>query len=191
MRARFAFGAFLFALVGSLFAPLAAPVRAADDVIIFGAAVSLTGSLSKEGHLTQEGYDFWKDWINAHGGFKVGGKTYKVDIKYYDDESSPQTAARLTEKLIDQDHVGLYPRCRTERSSTFSAAAVAERKKVPMVQESRRRGRAHLQPRLPYTFGVLSPAKRIWRRDHCAGERWQHPRGQDAGHLGLERCLLG
>ena len=45
---------------------------------------------AREGELTKEGYEFWKDYVNAHGGLKVGGKTYKVDIKYADDESNPQ-----------------------------------------------------------------------------------------------------
>ncbi|MBV8150934.1 MAG: amino acid ABC transporter substrate-binding protein [Candidatus Eremiobacteraeota bacterium] len=138
--------------------PAAVSVRAAGDVIQFGAAVSLTGSLAKEGHLTQEGYDFWKDYANAHGGIKVAGKPYKVDIKYYDDESNPQTAARLIEKLVDQDHVnfilGPYG-----SGSSFSAAAVAERKKVPMVEGNGAAEKIFNQ-NYRYTFGVLSPAKR-------------------------------
>ena len=147
-----------FAFAAISIAPAAAPVRAADDVITFGAAVSLTGSLAKEGHLTQEGYDFWKDYANAHGGIKVAGKSYKVDIKYYDDESNPQTAARLIEKLVDQDHVnfilGPYG-----SGSSFSAAAVAERKKVPMVEGNGAAEKIFSQG-YRYTFGVLSPAKR-------------------------------
>src|ERR1700676_5208525 len=93
-----------FALCVSLAAP-SAPATAAGDTILFGSPVSLTGNLTKEGHLTQEGYELWKNYVNAHGGIKVGGKTYKVDIKYYDDESKNDTSAQLAERLIDQDHV--------------------------------------------------------------------------------------
>src|SRR5581483_7519348 len=89
----------------------------------------LTGSLAKEGHLTQEGYEFWKNYINAHGGLKVGGKTYKFDIKYYDDESKNDTSAQLAERLIDQDHVnfilGPYG-----SGTSFSVAQMVERKKI-------------------------------------------------------------
>src|ERR1700758_2249661 len=88
------------ALVGALISP-STPVAAAGDTIVFGSAVSLTGSLAKEGKLTQEGYEFWKDYVNAHGGIKVAGKPYKVEIKYYDDESKNDTAAQLAERLID------------------------------------------------------------------------------------------
>lgn len=134
------------------------PARAAGDTIVFGAAVSLTGRESKEGHLTQEGYDFWKDWINAHGGMTVGGKRYTVAIKYYDDEDNPQTSARLVEKLIDEDHVnfilGPYG-----SSSSFTTAAVVERKKVPMV-EGNGAAESIFNQGYKYTFAVLAPARR-------------------------------
>ena len=45
-----------------------------DGTILFGAPISLTGSLAKEGGLTRDGYDIWKDTYNEAGGIKVGGK---------------------------------------------------------------------------------------------------------------------
>ncbi len=145
------------ALLATLAAP-SVPVAAAGDTIVFGAPVSLTGSLTKEGHLTQEGYDFWKNYINAHGGLKIGGKTYKVDIKYYDDESKNDTSAQLAERLIDQDHVnfllGPYG-----SGTSFTVAAIAERKKIPMVEGNGAAERIFNQG-YKYTFGVLAPAKR-------------------------------
>ena len=147
----------IIALCASLFAP-AVPVSAAGDTILFGSPVSLTGSLTKEGHLTQEGYDFWKDYVNAHGGLKVGGKSYKVEIKYYDDESKPATAASLAERLIDQDHVnfilGPYG-----SGTAFTVAQMVERKKIPMVEGNGAAEKIFSQG-FKYTFAVLSPAKR-------------------------------
>ena len=58
-----------------------------DDTIVLGAAVSQTGKFSVSGIHTQNGYDFAVDKINSMGGVKVGDKTYKLQIKYYDDES--------------------------------------------------------------------------------------------------------
>ncbi|MEA2666254.1 MAG: branched-chain amino acid transport system substrate-binding protein, partial [Candidatus Eremiobacteraeota bacterium] len=134
------------------------PAAAAGDTIVFGSAVSLTGSLTKEGHLTQEGYDFWKDYVNKHGGIKVGGKSYKVDIKYYDDESKPATAAQLAERLIDQDHVnfilGPYG-----SGTAFTVAQLVERKKIPMVEGNGAAEKIFSQG-FKYSFAVLSPAKR-------------------------------
>ena len=144
-------------VIGSL-ASSAPPATAAGDVITFGAAVSLTGRDAREGHLTQEGYDLWKDYVNAHGGIKVAGKAYKVDIKYYDDETNPQTSARLVEKLIDDDHanfiLGPYG-----SASSFTTAAVVERKQVPMVEANGAAEKIFNQG-YKYTFAVLSPARR-------------------------------
>jgi branched-chain amino acid transport system substrate-binding protein len=147
------------------FVALGAPVTqagAAGDTIVFGSAVSLTGALTKEGHLTQEGYDLWKDYVNSHGGLKVGAKSYKVDIKYYDDESKAASAATLAERLIDQDHVdfilGPYG-----SGSSFTVAQMVERKKMPMVEGNGAAEKIFNQG-FHYTFGVLSPAKRYLER---------------------------
>ena len=134
------------------------PAAAQENTIVFGASLALTGRDSREGALTKEGYDFWKDYANAHGGIKVGGKMYKIDIKYADDESSPQTAARLVEKFYSQDHVnfilGPYG-----SGSSATAAAVVERLKVPMV-EGNGAAESIFNQGFKYTFAVLSPAKR-------------------------------
>lgn len=146
-----------FALCATLAAPTV-PVSAAGDTIVFGSPVSLTGNLTKEGHLTQEGYEFWKNYVNAHGGLKVGGKSYKVEIKYYDDESKNDTSAQLAERLIDQDHVnfilGPYG-----SGTSFTVAQMVERKKIPMVEGNGAAEKIFNQG-FKYTFGVLSPAKR-------------------------------
>ncbi len=137
-------------------APSSAP--AADDTIVFGAAVAATGRDAREGVLTREGYDFWKDYVNAHGGIKVGGKTYKVEIRYADDETNAQTSAKLVEKFIDQDKVnfilGPYG-----SATAFATAAVVERKKIPMVEGNGSSEKIFSQG-FRYTFAVLSPAKR-------------------------------
>ncbi|HEX3467335.1 MAG TPA: amino acid ABC transporter substrate-binding protein [Candidatus Elarobacter sp.] len=147
-----------FAIFATLAAPSIPVAAAGGDTILFGAPVSLTGSLTKEGHLTQEGYELWKNYVNAHGGIKVGGKTYKVDIKYYDDESKNDTSAQLAERLIDQDHVnfllGPYG-----SGTSFTVAGIAERKKIPMVEGNGAAEKIFNQG-FKYTFGVLSPARR-------------------------------
>jgi branched-chain amino acid transport system substrate-binding protein len=132
--------------------------RADDATITFGAALAATGATAREGELTKEGYEFWKDYINAHGGLKVAGKTYKVDIQYADDESNPQTSARLVEKFVSQDKVnfilGPYG-----SGNSATAAAVVERLKVPMVEGNGSAEKIFSQG-FQYTFAVLSPAKR-------------------------------
>src|ERR1700733_10048446 len=149
----------LFALVVAGALPpttaVPAPARADDNTIVFGAALASTGANAREGALTKAGYDFWKDYVNSHGGMKVGGKTYKVDIKYADDESNPQTAARLVEKFVSEDKVnfilGPYG-----SANTATAAAVVERLKVPMV-EGNGAAQSIFSQGFKYTFAVLAP----------------------------------
>jgi branched-chain amino acid transport system substrate-binding protein len=49
---------------------------AADDTIVLGAAVSLTGKYSVNGKNTQDGYNLAVKVINDKGGVKVGDKQY-------------------------------------------------------------------------------------------------------------------
>lgn len=111
---------------------LSSPVKA-EDVIRFGASLSLTGKMATEGRLVKDGYDFYVKHINALGGIPIKGKKYKVEIVYYDDESDPKTAVRLVEKLIVEDNIkfllGPY-----SSSCTFPASSVAEKYKLPMVE---------------------------------------------------------
>lgn len=134
------------------------PTLAADTTIVFGAALAATGRDAREGVLTKEGYEFWKDYVNAHGGIKTGGKTYKVEIQYADDETNAQTSAKLVEKFINQDHVnfilGPYG-----SATSFASAAVTERYKVPMVEGNGSSEKIFSQG-FKYIFAVLSPAKR-------------------------------
>ena len=79
--------------------------KVVGDKIILGAAVSLTGKYSSNGVHTQNGYNLAVERINSMGGVKVGGKNYKFEIIYYDDESNSGRAAQLAERLIKQDKV--------------------------------------------------------------------------------------
>lgn len=112
-------------------AGFATPARA-QDVITFGAALSLTGGTSTEGRLVKEGYDMYVKYINQKGGIKVGDKTYKVAIKYYDDQSNAATSAKLYEKLITEDGIKLLLGPYSS-GITMAASAVTEKYQVPMV----------------------------------------------------------
>lgn len=73
--------------------------------VLVGFSTSITGSLANEGKLTRDGYQMWADSVNDKGGLKVGGKSLKVALKFYDDESNANTAANNIQKLITQDQV--------------------------------------------------------------------------------------
>ena len=142
----------------TLLSLLVLPISAsADDTITFGAAISLTGKTAKEGSYTRDGYQFAIDTLNEHGGIKVGGKTYKLALKYYDDETKPERTAQLIEKLINEDHVNLIlgP---YGSSPTGTAAPICERYQMPMV-EANGSAESIFSKGYKYTFMILSPAK--------------------------------
>jgi branched-chain amino acid transport system substrate-binding protein len=132
-----------------------------DGTLLFGAPISLTGSTAKEGGLTRDGYDLWRDTYNNAGGINVGGKRYKIETKYYDDASNAQQSATLAEKLIKEDKVnfllGPYG-----TSATLQVSTVAEKNKMPMI-EGNGAAESIFSQGYKYTFGVLSPAQNYLR----------------------------
>ena len=130
--------------------------KVVGDKIILGAAVSLTGKYSTNGKHTKNGYNMAVERINSMGGVKVGGKTYKFDIIYYDDESNSGRAAQLAERLIKQDgvHYMLGP---YSSGLTKAIAPITEENKIPMV-EANGASRSLFTKGYKYLFAVLSPA---------------------------------
>ncbi|TAK83583.1 MAG: amino acid ABC transporter substrate-binding protein [Betaproteobacteria bacterium] len=138
---------------------LAAPAAslAAENTIVLGSAISITGKYSQEGKNARDGYDFAVKKINDMGGVKVGGKSYKLEIKYYDDESTPARTAQLLERLINQDGVkfvlGPYG-----SGPTKAAAPVTEKYKIPMV-EAEGASRSLFTQGYRYLFAALSTSE--------------------------------
>jgi branched-chain amino acid transport system substrate-binding protein len=132
-----------------------------DGTLLFGAPISLTGSTAKEGKLTQDGYDLWRDTYNTAGGININGKHYKIETKYYDDTSNAQQSATLADKLINEDKVnfllGPYG-----TAPTLQVSTVAEKNKMPMI-EGNGAAESIFSQGYKYTFGVLSPAQNYLR----------------------------
>jgi len=81
---------------------LAAPAFA-EDTITIGFTASRTGPLNVDSTGQERGYEFWRDEVNAKGGIKVGGKSYKVKFVSYDDQSVGGRVQQLYTRLINQD----------------------------------------------------------------------------------------
>ena len=151
MRSVFAIAAAAIAFSG----PAGAKVE--GDKIILGSAISLTGKYSQEGKNASDGYNLAVKRINEAGGVNVGGKAYKLEIKYYDDESTPARTAQLLERLIRQDGIkfvlGPYG-----SGPTKAAAPITEKHHIPMV-EAEGASRALFTQGYKYLFAVLSTSE--------------------------------
>src|SRR5512146_2687310 len=130
---------------------------AAEDTITLGSAISITGKYSQEGKNASDGYNFAVKMVNEHGGVKINGKTYKLAIKYYDDESTPARTAQLLERVINQDGIkyilGPYA-----SGPTKAAAPVTEKYKIPMV-EAEGASRSLFTQGYRYLFAALSTSE--------------------------------
>jgi branched-chain amino acid transport system substrate-binding protein len=84
-------------------ATLVAAPAFAEDTITVGFTASRTGPLNVDSTGQERGYQFWRDEVNAKGGIKVGGKSYKVKFVSYDDQSVGGRVQQLYTRLINQD----------------------------------------------------------------------------------------
>jgi branched-chain amino acid transport system substrate-binding protein len=96
--------------------------------ISVGVTVSLTGDYAELGKAQLEGIQMWAHDVNARGAL-LGRK---VEIVYYDDESSPEKSAALYKRLITEDKVNLLLGPYSS-DITLAASEVAERHNFPMV----------------------------------------------------------
>ncbi len=153
------------ALAAALAAGLAGqapPAAAAQrDVIRIGAPLPITGGLVHEGKLQKDGYELWKDAVNEKGGIDVGGKKYRVEIKYYDYASDTPTSARLVEKLITEDGIrfifGPFG-----SGATTASSAITERHHAIMIAPTASSEQVFSRG-YKYLFGILVPNANVWR----------------------------
>ncbi|WP_425403886.1 amino acid ABC transporter substrate-binding protein [Hwanghaeella sp.] len=134
-----------------------AQAKVEGDTIVLGSAISFTGKYSTNGIHAKNGYDLAVQKINEAGGVNVGGKNYKLEVRYYDDESTPARTAQLLERLIQQDGIqyilGPY-----SSATTKAAAPVTEKYQVPMV-EAEGASRSLFTQGYKYLFAVLSTSE--------------------------------
>jgi branched-chain amino acid transport system substrate-binding protein len=91
-------------MLGALFITLAlAGAAAAQQPLKIGFGMSLTGPLAGNGKAALISMEIWRDDVNARGGL-LGRK---VELVYYDDQTSPATVPSIYSKLLDVDKVDL------------------------------------------------------------------------------------
>jgi branched-chain amino acid transport system substrate-binding protein len=124
-----------------------APIR-------IGAPLPLTGPLSPEGVKLQQGYEIWKEQVNAAGGIDVGGSKRPVEIVYYDYQSATPKAVQLAEKLVTDDKVD-FLFSPFGSGATKAASTVAEKYQVPTVAPTASSAEVYDQG-YKYLFGTFT-----------------------------------
>lgn len=138
-----------------------APAQQAMETLLIGAALPMTGDLAPQGKEVKDGYEFWQDTVNAKGGLSIGGKKYKVEIKFYDYASDVNQAIKLVDKLITQDQVkfilGPY-----SSAHIIAVAPVAEKYGILHVNSTGASVDIYNKG-YKYTFGLLPPSSEFAR----------------------------
>jgi len=111
--------------------PTATGEAVKTETLYLGAPISLSGKFSKEGQMSLWGMQVAIKWINDQGGIKVGDTVYKLDLKYYDDESKKETVQSLVERLATVDKVK-FVLAPYSSGLTLAAAPIAEKYGVLM-----------------------------------------------------------
>ena len=79
----------------------------ADKPLRIGFSMARTGMLANATPSQLNTYELWREQTNAKGGMNVGGTRRKVEFVIFDDQSKPDQAVRIYEKLITDDKVDL------------------------------------------------------------------------------------
>jgi len=108
------------------------PLARSADTIKIGFDIPMTGDIPKVGESSKYAAEIRLAEINGAGGLKVGGKTYKLEFVYEDNEAKAESAVAAALKLITQDQVlGIIGPQASKQA--IPAGEVCNANKTPMI----------------------------------------------------------
>lgn len=132
--------------------------KAADQEIVIGGSVPLSGSAAETGLNVYNGYQAAVKFINEeYGGVKVGGKKYLLKLNMFDDASDPSRATTLIQRQIDEGvnfFLGSFG-----SNIVLPTCNITERARKPMVQAGGGSDLIFTQGR-KFVFGLFPRASR-------------------------------
>ena len=96
---------FAASAAAALLGALAGGSALAQDVVKIGQIEAQTGPLATYGWMGNQGAKMAVEEINKAGGFKVGAKTYRLELVAHDTRANPQEALIQMKQLLEQDKV--------------------------------------------------------------------------------------
>jgi branched-chain amino acid transport system substrate-binding protein len=103
-----------------------------SNTIKVGFNLELTGDIPKVGEASKFAAEMLKEDINSQGGLEVGGKKYKLEFVYQDNEAKAESAVNAALKLINQDGVVAIVGPNSSKQA-IPAGATCNDSQVPMV----------------------------------------------------------
>jgi branched-chain amino acid transport system substrate-binding protein len=122
----------LLALALVLGALLLAGCSKEPDTIKVGFNIELTGDIPKVGEASKFAAEMLKEDINSQGGLEVGGKKYKLEFIYQDNEAKAESAVNAALKLIEQDGVVAIVGPNSSKQAV-PAGGICNERETPMI----------------------------------------------------------
>jgi branched-chain amino acid transport system substrate-binding protein len=123
--------------------------------ITIGMTVSKTGAMNVDSLEQYRGFELWRDQVNAAGGIKAGGKSYKIQFVSYDDESNVKRVQQLYSRMILQDNAD-FLFSPYSSSLTATAAIVTEQYGKIMITTGAAEGKTYTLGN-HYLFQMFAP----------------------------------
>jgi len=128
-----------------------------QQTITIGFTESNTGAYKVDSVEQARGFELWKDQVNAAGGIKAGGKTYKVQFASYDDESNSKRVQQLYSRLLLENKAD-FLFSPYSSSLTASAAVVTEQYGKIMLTSGAAEGKTYTLGN-HYLFQMFAPGR--------------------------------
>lgn len=134
------------------------PLYAAQKELKIGAIFPLSGRGATWGMAAQKAITVKQREVNARGGLKVGGDTYKIEIVWEDDKYNAASGRMAAEKLVNRDRVKFI--LGSQSSAVILAVQpITEPNKILFLVNSY--AKEVLAPDKPYTFRMVLTSNEI------------------------------
>ena len=137
-------------------ATLALPAMSYAKDIVIGFTSSETGKLNADATPQLQGFELWRDQVNAQGGIKVGNQKYKVKFVKYDDQSTSGRVQQLYARLVTQDDAD-FLFSPYSSGLTATAAIISEQYGKVMITTGAAEGKTYTLGN-QYLFQLYTPA---------------------------------
>ena len=124
-----------------------------EKVLKIGVMAPLTGMTSAAGIPHMRMTEICADWINANGGVKVNGESYKIELVIVDEGETPDSGVTAATKLVETDKVKFIVGTISPQIAA-AAGAVTEPAKVLRSLWHGEGTQEELNAQMPYTFRV-------------------------------------
>ena len=135
---------------------VSAPALTYAKDLVIGFTTSETGKLNADSAPQYQGFELWRDQVNANGGIKVGGDKYKVKFVKYDDQSASGRVQQLYVRLVTQDNAD-FLFSPYSSGLTATAAIISEQYGKVMITTGAAEGKTYKLGN-QYLFQTYTPA---------------------------------